>query len=99
MQMAPPPSLLQRERSVFCIPSVGDVGERQSSQVDVPVRATGRNSGPYGLPRANGEVVTCQASPTALYFHIGPCVLVLLGQLDCKLLENTLGSLEEDYLS
>ena len=42
----------------------------------------------YSLPRANGEVVTCQASPTALYFHIGPCVLVLLW-LDCKLLENT----------
>ena len=54
---------------------------------------------PYGLPRANGEVVTCQASPTALYFHIWPCVLVLLWQLDCKLLEKTLGSLEEDYLS
>lgn len=85
------------ERSVFCIPSKWR--ENASHLMDVPAGPPGGTVDPMVYWRANGKYSRVRLQPSCSVFHIGPCVLVLLGQSDCKLLENTLWSLGEDYLS
>lgn len=81
--------------SVSCTPVVGDMEEKASHLKGMcPWAPPGGIEDPYkdSLPRADPEEVTCHSPSTALYFHMWPCALVLVYQIDCKLLENTPGS-------